>query len=67
MLNTLQKAFKVKEVRERLLYTLMMLVVIRIGSCLPIPGVNPSYLSDFFANLQASGMEARSPRCRSLR
>ncbi len=56
MLNTLQKAFKVKEVRERLLYTLMMLVVIRIGSCLPIPGVNPSYLSDFFANLQASGM-----------
>lgn len=56
MLKTLQKAFKVKEVRERLLYTFMMLVIIRIGSCLPIPGVDPSYLGNFFANLQASGM-----------
>lgn len=56
MLKAIQKAFKVKEVRERLLYTFMMLVVIRIGSCLPIPGVDPSYLSSFFDNLQASGM-----------
>lgn len=56
MLNTLQKAFKVKEVRERLLYTFLMLIVIRIGSCLPIPGVDPSYLQSFFDNLQASGM-----------
>lgn len=56
MLKSLQKAFKVKEVRDRLLYTFMMLVVIRIGCCLPIPGVNPSYLHDFFSNLQNSGM-----------
>ena len=56
MFKTLQKAFKVKEVRDRLLYTFLMLIVIRIGSCLPIPGVDPSYLKDFFANLQASGM-----------
>lgn len=56
MIKTLQKAFKVKEVRERLLYTFMMLIVVRIGSCLPIPGVDPSYLNDFFANLQSSGM-----------
>ena len=56
MLNSIQKAFKVKEVRDRLLYTFMMLVVIRIGCCLPIPGVDPSYLHDFFSNLQNSGM-----------
>ena len=56
MLKSLQKAFKVKEVRDRLLYTFMMLVVIRIGCCLPIPGVDPSYLHDFFSNLQNSGM-----------
>lgn len=56
MLKALQKAFKVKEVRDRLLYTFMMLVVIRIGSCLPIPGVNASYLKSFFDNLAASGM-----------
>ena len=56
MLNSIQKAFKVKEVRERLLYTLMMLIVIRIGSCLPIPGVDASFLKEFFTNLQNSGM-----------
>ena len=56
MLNSIQKAFKVKEVRERLLYTFMMLIVIRIGSCLPIPVVDASFLKEFFTNLQNSGM-----------
>ena len=56
MLNSIQKAFKVKEVRERLLYTFMMLIVIRIGSCLPIPGVDASFLKEFFTNRQNSGM-----------
>ena len=56
MLKALQSAFKVKEVRERLLYTFMMLVVIRIGCCLPIPGVDATYLASFFEALAASGM-----------
>jgi len=56
MLNSIKKAFKVKEVRERLLYTFMMLLVIRIGSCLPIPGVDPKFLKDFFDGLRESGM-----------
>ena len=56
MIKFLQNAFRVKEVRDRLLYTLGMLVVIRIGSNLPIPGVDASYLSSFFENLQASGL-----------
>lgn len=56
MLKAIQKAFKVKEIRERLLYTFLMLIVIRIGSCLPIPGVDPGYLKTFFDNLQNSGM-----------
>ena len=34
----------------------MMLIVIRIGSCLPIPGVDASFLKEFFTNLQNSGM-----------
>ena len=56
MLKSLQKAVKVNEVRERLLYTFMLLFVIRIGSCLPIPGVDASFLKEFFTNLQNSGM-----------
>ena len=56
MLNSIQKAFKVKEVRERHIYTFKKLILIRIGSCLPIPGVDASFLKEFFTNLQNSGM-----------
>ena len=49
MLKTLQNAFKIKEVREKLLYTFFMLVVTRIGSQLPIPGVNTTFFHELFA------------------
>ena len=40
MLETLRNAFKIKDIRNRIIFTFLMLVVIRIGSQLPIPGVN---------------------------
>lgn len=49
MFKTLCNAFKVKEVRNKLLFTFAMLIVVRFGSQLPIPGVDPSYFADFFA------------------
>ncbi len=48
MLETLKKAFKVVEVRRKLIFTFLMLVVIRIGSQLPTPGVDPTYIQEFF-------------------
>ena len=48
MLKTLQNAFKIKEVREKLLYTFFMLVVTRIGSQLPIPRVNTTFFQELF-------------------
>lgn len=48
MLKTLQNAFKIKEVREKLLYTFFMLVVTRIGSQLSIPGVNTTFFQELF-------------------
>lgn len=48
MLQTLINAFKVKEVRNRLLFTLGMLVVIRFGCQLPVPGVNREFFSQWF-------------------
>lgn len=56
MLKNLQNALKIKDIRNRLFYTLMMLVVIRFGSNLPIPGVNTDYLKNFFEQQrQATG------------
>jgi len=49
MFKTLQNAFKIKEIRKKILFTLMMLVVIRVGSQLPIPGVNRDYFAAWFA------------------
>jgi len=49
MWKTLRTAWKVPDIRKKLIYTLMMLVVIRFGSELPIPGVNTAYFKDFFA------------------
>ena len=48
MLKSLRDALKVQDIRKRLLFTLMMLVVVRFGSNLPIPGVNTEYLKNFF-------------------
>lgn len=49
MLKTLRNAWKIVEIRKKLIFTFLMLVVIRFGSELPIPGVNTSYFADFFA------------------
>lgn len=48
MLTTLKNAFKIKDLRNKILYTLGMLVVIRFGSQLPTPGINGQVFKQFF-------------------
>lgn len=54
MLETVRNAFKLKEIRSRIIYTLLMLVVVRIGTQLPVPGVNGSYFSEWFSGNSGS-------------
>lgn len=56
MLETLRNAFRIKDIRQRVFFTFLMLVVIRIGSQLPVPGVDGSVFRDFFANNSADGL-----------
>ena len=49
MLKTLKNAFKIKDLRNKILFTFAMLVVIRLGSQLPVPGVDRNYFSAWFA------------------
>ena len=49
MFKTLRNAFKIEDIRKKLVFTFFMLVVVRFGSQLPIPGVNRSYFADWFA------------------
>lgn len=49
MFTTLKNAWKIKEIRQKLIYTLGMLLVIRLGSQLPAPGINPEFFANWFA------------------
>jgi len=55
MLETLRNAFKIKDIRNRIIFTFLMLIVIRIGSQLPVPGVNGEVFKSWFEN-QAAGL-----------
>ena len=55
MLETLRNAFKVKDIRNRIIFTFLMLIVIRIGSQLPVPGVNGDVFRSWFES-QAAGL-----------
>lgn len=48
MLETLRTAWRIKELRQKILFTLAMLVVYRLGSHIPVPGVNPARIAEFF-------------------
>jgi len=54
MANPIVGMFRIKELRERILFTLGMLFVFRIGATFPIPGINVRELSRFFLS-QGSG------------
>ncbi len=49
MLQTLGKAWKIPELRRKMIFTLLMLVVFRIGSNIPVPGINRSMLEQMFS------------------
>ena len=50
MFETLRNAFRIKEIRRRIFYVLLMLVVVRIGTQLPVPGVNSNFFKEWFEN-----------------
>lgn len=50
MFTSLKNAFKIKEVRNKILFTLAMVVVVRFGSQLPVPGTNRDFFAIWFAS-----------------
>ena len=56
MLDKLKNIFKIREIRQKLFYTLALLAVFRIASHIPIPGVNLDALKQLFTQNQLLGM-----------
>ncbi len=55
MANPIVDIFRVKELRDRILFTIGILVIYRLGTILPVPGVNIAALKLYFASQGTSG------------
>ena len=45
MLETLRNAWKIPELRKRLIFTVFMVALYRMGNFIPVPGVNTSNMT----------------------
>ena len=45
MMRTFSSMFKNKEIRNKILFTLAMLLIYRVGSAIPVPGVDATKLA----------------------
>ena len=55
MFKSLTNIFRVQELRDRILYTVMAILVYRIGSHIPTPGIDPTALLEFLSSAQGGG------------
>ena len=55
MANPIVDIFRVKELRDRILFTIGILVIYRLGTILPVPGINIAALKLYFASQGTSG------------
>jgi len=56
MLQTLRNAWKIPELRKKLLYTVLMLVIFRLGSYIPVPGLTAEAVEQFMGGF-SGGMQ----------
>ena len=50
ILQTLRNAWKITELRQKILYTLFIIIIFRIGSSIPVPFINAEAIEAFFSN-----------------
>lgn len=52
---TLRNAWRIKDIRRKLLFTLAMLLVYRLGSFIPVPGIDPKIVAEILKGGQQGG------------
>ena len=48
MLRTIASAWKIGDIRKKIIFTLSMMLIYKVGACIPVPGIDRSVLQDFF-------------------
>lgn len=56
MFDVFKNAWKVKDLRKKIIYTLVMLLIIRLGAHIPVPGVDNALLKESFGDSMAMSM-----------
>ena len=54
MLQTLRNAWKIEELRKKILFTLIIILLYRLGNAIPVPDVNIALLNAYFAQQQST-------------
>ena len=54
MFKNILNAFKIKDIRKRILFTLLMIVIVRVGCQILTPGINKAWLTSWFSQMTAS-------------
>ena len=52
MLQTLRNAWRIEEIRRKILFTLLIILLYRLGNAIPVPYVNVAALQSYYAMLQ---------------
>lgn len=56
MIKSIQSIFRIPELKKRILFTLFILIVDRIGGHIPVPGINGKALFQFFESMGGGGI-----------
>ncbi|QOX66026.1 preprotein translocase subunit SecY [Anoxybacterium hadale] len=49
MIKTIAQAWKIADIRKKIIFTLLMLLVFRLGSNIPVPGIDRAILKEVFS------------------
>ena len=55
MFQTLKNAWSMPELRKKMLYTLFIILIFRFGSCIPVPFIDTTLLSQYFEQASVNG------------
>ena len=52
MFQTLRNAWKIPDLRKKILYTILMLIIFRLGSFIPVPGISPEMIAGMMGGFE---------------
>ena len=59
MISAFANTFKIPELRSRILYTLLVVVIIRLGAVITLPGVDANVLQEWYAQVQEQSGDSK--------